>query len=53
MCADGWDRSEEWNGDYCPDCGDRVDDDGDAIEGCNYAREYCETCGGGACDGSC
>ena len=52
MCSDGWDRSEDAVGE-CPDCGKQVDEDGDAVVGCNYSSCTCPTCGSRPCDGSC
>jgi hypothetical protein len=37
----------------CPDCGIGVDEDGNAIEGCSYSPEECNTCGWRPCDLSC
>ena len=52
MCCDGWDYSEEAV-DECPACGEDVDADGDAVRGCSYSPEDCDTCGAAPCDGSC
>jgi hypothetical protein len=51
MCCDGWDFSEEVNGE-CPDCGEPTVDGG-AATGCNYSPVECETCGWRPCDNSC
>ena len=51
MCCDGWNYGvavEE-----CPACGEPIDEDGDAVEGCNWAPVDCEVCGAAPCDGSC
>lgn len=55
MCCDGWDNRVKGKEDYpeCPDCGMEVDEDGDAIMGCNYSPVLCETCGAAPCDLSC
>jgi len=37
----------------CPDCGELIDEDGDAEEMCNYSPTLCETCQYSPCDGSC
>ena len=37
----------------CPDCGAPVDEDGNALFGCGYSPEDCDTCGTCWCDGSC
>jgi hypothetical protein len=52
MCADGWDHSEDAVGE-CPECGEGVDKDGDAVQGCNYSPYTCKTCGARPCDQSC
>lgn len=53
MCADGWYCDEKDIKGECPDCGAPTDEDGYAAYGCNYAVEYCKTCGHGGCDGGC
>lgn len=57
MCADGWyNREENIPEDqrmYCPECGEEVDSDGDAVQGCHYSPCECDTCGSRPCDGSC
>jgi|SaaInl4_200m_RNA_FD_contig_51_1080556_length_775_multi_6_in_0_out_0_2 hypothetical protein len=54
VCCDGWDYTEEAKEiGECPDCGEEVDEDGDALTGCNYSSVICETCGAAPCDGSC
>lgn len=52
MCCDGWYNtcSEELE---CPDCGEPVDQDGDALSGCNYSPTDCQTCGARPCNQSC
>lgn len=50
-CADGWNDGEPV--DYCPDCGDGVDEEGYAVEGCFWSPLDCETCGSRPCDYSC
>lgn len=52
MCADGWDNSEDTVCE-CPDCGEKVDSDGDAVTGCHYGEVQCETCGSRPCNQSC
>lgn len=52
MCCDGWSYPEDAVGE-CPDCGEPVDKDGDAVEGCYWSPVDCETCGSRTCDGSC
>jgi len=37
----------------CPDCGEPVDKDGDAVKSCSYSPLECETCGWRPCDQSC
>lgn len=37
----------------CKDCGEAVDEDGDAIDSCGYSPVECETCGYAPCDESC
>lgn len=37
----------------CPDCGEPVDADGDAVHSCGYSPLECETCGWRPCDQSC
>ncbi len=52
MCCDGW--SEDCKVElFCPDCGEPVDEEGNALSGCNYSPTTCETCGAAPCDGSC
>lgn len=51
MCCDRWGTYEKAG--ECPDCGMDVDEDGDAIYGCNYSPVLCETCGDAPCDDSC
>lgn len=54
MCADGWDnRKHVKEIKECPDCGADVDEDGDAVEGCNWSPVTCKTCGDSPCDLSC
>ena len=52
ICADEWDNSKDAVG-KCPECGEKVDSEGDAIVGCNYSPVQCTTCGSKPCDGSC
>ena len=53
-CADGWDN-RKWAKEVkeCPDCGEDVDEDGDAVEGCNHSPVECATCGAAPCNDSC
>lgn len=51
MCCDAWNNGPHV--DQCPDCGEDVDEDGDAVSGCNYSSTSCHTCGAATCDGSC
>lgn len=51
MCSDGWYGATPVG--ECPDCGEPVDKEGDAVEGCNYSTVICETCGAAPCDESC
>jgi len=51
MCADGWFNGEPTG--ECPECGEPVDEDGDAVSGCSYSPITCDTCGARPCDGSC
>jgi len=51
MCCDGWDYGTPKG--ECPECGAPVDDDGDAVTGCNYSPTECLICGDAPCDGSC
>ena len=54
MCADGWDYMESAKEvGVCPECGGDVDEDGDALTGCNYSAVMCEVCGDAPCDLSC
>lgn len=54
MCADGSESHYEDAVGECEECGSKVDCNGDTVEACcNYAREYCKSCGYGACDGGC
>ena len=50
-CCDGWDYGEPVG--ECPVCGEPVDEDGDAVIGCNYSPIGCEVCGSRPCDESC
>ena len=52
MCCEGWDFREDTVG-VCPNCGDDVDIDGDAVTGCDWSPTECELCGSRPCDGSC
>lgn len=51
-CCDGWDHSDLTVG-QCPNCGDDVDDNGDAVRGCNYSDVQCDLCGSRPCNQSC
>jgi len=54
MCCDGWDSTgvaEEIL--ECPACGEKTDEDGDALIGCAYSPIVCNTCGWRPCDQSC
>lgn len=51
MCCDSWHNGP--HADECPDCGGDVDQDGDAVAGCNFSPTSCETCGAAPCDDSC
>jgi len=54
MCSDGWDNREYAKIiEICPVCDGEVDEDGDAIQGCNYSPVDCNTCGSAPCDLSC
>lgn len=53
MCCDGWSIPQGPIKLECPDCGEPVDEDGDALEGCNYSPVQCKTCGAAPCDQSC
>ena len=37
----------------CPECGERMDDDGNAYGSCYYSPKVCDACGWKPCDGSC
>ena len=56
-CCDGWNLWGDYPKDYvckqCPDRGEDVDDDGNAMTGCHYSPVVCKTCGSAPCDGSC
>lgn len=51
-CCDGWDYSDLAVG-QCPQCGDNVDKNGDAVVGCNYSPTQCDLCGSKPCNQSC
>jgi hypothetical protein len=51
MCCDGWDYTDEVDGE-CPDCGMETSE-GVAVTGCNYSSVVCKTCGSAPCDLSC
>jgi hypothetical protein len=54
MCCDGWDnRKYAKLIDVCPECDGEVDENGEALVGCNYSPVSCETCGARPCDESC
>ena len=52
MCCDGWDHYDLKVG-QCPDCGDDIDADGDAVQGCSHSDVQCDTCGSRPCNQSC
>ena len=37
----------------CPDCGEPVDINGDALEVCGFSPVECDTCGVAICDQGC
>lgn len=39
----------------CPECGDRIDEDGEALDICGYSprRFACKECGSNPCTGYC
>lgn len=51
MCCDAFTNGPKAG--ECPECGADVDEDGDAVSGCNYSPVACKTCGDAPCDGSC
>ena len=51
-CCDPWDYREEVVGN-CPDCGEPIDSDGEAVVGCLLAAQVCSTCGSRPCCGYC
>lgn len=53
MCTDGWKIDDDEIVGNCPDCGEPVDVDGNAAEGCNWSPVECDTCGWSPCDLSC
>ena len=53
-CCDGWDHTDDAKEiKECPVCGELVDEDGDALTGCNYSPVACRECGDAPCDQSC
>jgi hypothetical protein len=58
-CCDGWYnypknyRENNIEIASCPECGEDVDEDGDAMSGCYYSPVVCKTCGSAPCDLSC
>jgi len=53
MCCDQFDNGPAVEGKECPECGEPVNEDGEAPYGCNYSPTACQTCGSRPCDGSC
>lgn len=54
MCSEGWNYTEEAKEiKECPDCGAKVNEDGEALTGCDWSPVLCDTCGDAPCDGSC
>lgn len=51
MCCDSWDIGPPVG--ECPDCGEPVNEDGEAVTGCAYSPVVCDTCGSAPCDLSC
>jgi len=51
MCCDAWDNGQSIG--ECPACGEPIDEDGDAVTGCNYSPVDCKVCGSAPCDDSC
>ena len=51
MCCDPWENGEAVG--ECPSCGTAVNEDGEAVSGCNYSPVLCEVCGDQPCDLSC
>ena len=51
MCCDDWDYGPAVSN--CPDCGEPVNEDGEAVTGCKWSPTDCETCGSRPCDGLC
>lgn len=58
-CCDGWNylsgltKQQIEDLDRCPECGEYIDDDGDAMCGCFWSPIACKTCGSRPCDESC
>ncbi len=52
-CCWSNDGDRIFNGEYCQECGAMIDEDGNAIGGCEYSPITCSTCGNAECDGSC
>lgn len=54
MCADSTESRLEYAVGECKECGSKVDSEGDTVEAsCNYAYEYCPSCGYGDCSEAC
>lgn len=53
MCCDGCEEHLEDAVGECPECGARVDADGDSVEECCNYSPQCKTCGDAPCDQSC
>jgi len=51
-CRAEWDWSEDKTG-ICPNCGEEVDSDGEAVTGCYHSKETCSLCGAAPCEGDC
>jgi hypothetical protein len=51
MCCDAWNNGQPIG--ECPACGEPIDEDGDAVTGCNYSPVECKVCGSAPCDDSC
>lgn len=51
-CSPLWEGYVKPRG-QCRECGEDVDEDGDAIDGCTYSPVVCDTCHHQPCDGSC
>lgn len=53
MCCDGSEARLEDAVGECPECGARVDADGDSVEECCNYSPRCKVCGDAPCDQSC